>query len=90
MQRQQNPDQEHLVFFFERQREAVNDAETHRGVSLRSEVTGCVCVCVCALPAQDLQQLSDPVVMFRLIDEPAGGSRQNLDFIHVARLKQQS
>lgn len=74
MQRQQNPDQEHLVFFFERQREAVNDAETHGGGV--TEVRGhrvCACACVCVLPAQDLQQLSDPVVMFRLIDEPAGG-----------------
>lgn len=75
MQRQQNPDQEHLVFFFERQREAVNDAETHGGgggTEVRGH-RGCAYACVCVLPAQDLQQLSDPVVMFRLIDEPAGG-----------------
>ena len=29
----------------------------------------CVCVCVCLLPPQYLQQLSDAVVMFCLVDE---------------------
>lgn len=53
MQRQQNPDQEHLVFFFERQREAVNDAETHGGgvTEVRGHrVCARVRVCACYLP----------------------------------------
>lgn len=40
-------------------------------------------VCGCVLPAQDLQQLSDPIVMFCLIYKPIEQHRVTLGMLYV-------
>lgn len=79
---QQDTDKEHLVLFLEGQGEAVDDARVEGGLlgpGSLVQVQGTnppnsfqACVAHPLSPAQDLQELGNPVVMLRLIDEPEG------------------
>lgn len=76
MEWQQNSDQEHLVFFFQRESKTVDDAARQTGAVRRTEKQEHSKTCekltsqVSVLPAQYLQQLSNTIVVFCLIYEP--------------------
>lgn len=87
MKGKKNPDEEHFVLFLQGQGKAIDDAGRKRRVvrtkgpwpssmhlfPLPDLVQTCGPLPHLS-PAQDLQELGNPIMMLRLIDEPEGGT----------------